>query len=98
MSSLFAVQPTRSGKAPRARWSKVRVEVDDVTYEGQLHLPDGLHRVSDVLCDDRPFLNLIEVSVNGKAPRERFIAINKRSIRTVRVLDDGELSGGLDRW
>jgi hypothetical protein len=97
MSSLLTVQPARGGKAPKARWSKVRVEVDDVVYDGQLYIPDG-HRASDVLSDDRSFLNLIEVSVDGKTPRERFIAINKRSIRTVRVLDDGELQGSLDRW
>jgi hypothetical protein len=98
MSTLFTAQPGRQGKAPRARWSKVQAEVDGIVYEGQLHIPDGLRRVSDVLSDERPFLNLIEVSVNGKPQRERYIAINKRHIRTLRVLDDGELPGGIDRW
>jgi len=92
MSSLLAVQPPPMGKSPRARWSKVRVEVDDVVYDGQLYVPDGKRRVSDVLADERPFLNLIEVSVNGSEPRERFVAINKRYIRTLRILDEGELA------
>lgn len=79
----------------RARWSKVRIEVDEVVYEGQLYVPDGKCRVSDVLADERPFLNLIEVSINGKTPPERFIAVNKRYIRTLRALD--EAGAALDR-
>ena len=90
MSSLLAVQPPPIAKAARARWSKVRVEVDDIVYDGQLYVPDGKRRVSDVLSDERPFLNLIEVSINGKTPRERFVAINKRYIRTLRILDEGD--------
>ena len=50
-----------------------------------------------MLSDERPFLNLIEVSVNGKTLRERFIAINKRYIRTPRVLDEGDLAAA-DKW
>lgn len=92
MSSMLAVQPAPLGKASRARarWSKVVVEVDGIAYEGQLYIPDGKRRVSDVLCDERPFLNLIEVAINGKTPRERYVAINKSYVRTLRVLDEGE--------
>ncbi len=42
MSSLLSVQPARGGKALKARWSKVCVEVDDVIDDGQLYIADGL--------------------------------------------------------
>jgi hypothetical protein len=42
-----------------------------------------------VLSDDRLFIFLTEVSFNESTHVEPFIAINKRFIRTVRILDDG---------
>jgi len=47
-------------------------------------------RLSDVLCDDRPFINLTEVSLNDGESVEAFVAINKNYVRTVRVLHEGD--------
>ncbi len=73
----------------RARWATVRVETDGGVYVGRLFVPETKKRSSDVLCDDRPFLFLTEVSVNDSHDTEPFLAINKRFIKTVRVLHDG---------
>jgi hypothetical protein len=74
----------------RAKWATVRIETDDGVYVGRIYVPETKKRLSDVLSDDRPFLNLTEVSVNGSERVEQFIALNKRYVRTVRVLNEGE--------
>ena len=75
--------------AVRARWATVRIETDTASYVGRLFVPETKKRLSDVLCDDRQFVNLTEVSVNDGEGTESFIALNKRYIKTVRVLDEG---------
>jgi hypothetical protein len=57
---------------------------------GRIHVPETRKRVSDVLGDDRPFLFATEVSVDQTETVEPFLAINKRFVKTVRVLHDGE--------
>ena len=78
------------GYAVRARWATVRIETEGATYVGRLFVPDSKKRLSDVLCDDRPFLNMTEVTINDSHQIEPFVALNKQYIRTVRVLDEGE--------
>jgi hypothetical protein len=79
-----------AGTAPgRARWATVRVETDTATYVGRVYVPETRKRFSDMLCDDRPFLNLTEVSVDDGEQIEAYVAVNKRYVRTVRVLDEG---------
>jgi hypothetical protein len=73
----------------RARWATVRVETDAATYVGRVYVPETRKRLSDMLCDDRPFLNLCEVSIDDGEHIEAYVAINKRYVRTVRVLDEG---------
>ncbi len=73
----------------RARWATVRVETEAGAYVGRLYVPETKKRSSDVLCDDRPFLFLTEVAINDSPETEPFLAINKRLIKTVRVLHDG---------
>jgi hypothetical protein len=73
----------------RARWATVRIETDSSIFVGRLFVPETKKRSSDVLCDDRPFLFLTEVSVNESHDTEPFLAINKRFIKTVRVLHEG---------
>lgn len=73
----------------RARWAIIRIETETAVYVGRLYVPETKKRSSDVLCDDRPFLFLTEVSVNDSQEHEPFLAINKRFVRTVRVLHDG---------
>jgi hypothetical protein len=75
--------------AARARWATVRIETDNATYVGRVYVPETKKRLSDVLCDDRAFINLTEVSINDGEGTESFIAVNKRYIKTVRVLDEG---------
>ena len=73
---------------PRAKWSLVSIETDSAIYVGRIFVPESQRRLSDVLCDERPFVNLTEVSINGCHPAEPFVALNKSCIRTVRVLED----------
>lgn len=90
----MATQPaTRNGVfayAARARWATVRIETETGTYVGRVFIPENKKRLSDVLCDDRPFLSLTEVTVNDGEHIEPFIAVNKSWVRTVRVLDEGQ--------
>jgi hypothetical protein len=78
----------------RSSWATVRVETDGGVYVGRLCVPDAKQRVSDVLADDRQFLSLIEVRVNDGERVEGYMAINKRFVRTLRILDEGGLAGG----
>jgi hypothetical protein len=80
------------GYAPRARWVRVRIETEDAVYLAQVFVPETKKRLSDVLCDDRPFLNLKDVSVNGSSELEPFVALSKRYIKTVRVLQESNES------
>jgi hypothetical protein len=75
--------------AGRARWATVKVETENAVYVGRLYVPETKKRVSDVLGDERPFLNLTEVSTNDAVDTEGFLAINKAFIRTLRILDEG---------
>ena len=81
--------------AARARWAKVRIETADAVYVGLMFIPETKKRLSDVLCDERPFIALTEVSREGCDIREPFLAINKTFVRTVRVLSEAE--GGPQR-
>ncbi len=84
--------PERVGLAgynARARWARVRIETEDGVYVGQVFVPETKKRLSDVLCDDRPFLNMTEVSTNDSQVVEPFVALNKRYIKAVRVLQEG---------
>lgn len=78
------------GYAARARWATVRIETEGATYVGRLFIPDSKKRLSDVLCDERPFLNMTEVVINDSAHVEPFLALNKQYVKTVRVIFEGE--------
>ena len=89
--SRIAVQPTMIGRAAaRARRCVVRVEVEGAVYVGKMYVPDGKRRVSDVLADERSFLNLTDVSIDGSEILEEYLAVNKDYVRTLRILDEGE--------
>src|ERR1043166_4104452 len=54
--------------AQKARWATVRVETEGAVYVGRLYIPETKKRLSDVLCDDRPFLNMTDVAIKiGRA-------------------------------
>ncbi len=68
----------------------MRVETEGGgSYVGRIFVPETKKRSSDVLGDERPFVFLTEVSINDSHDTEPFLAINKRFIKTVRVLHDG---------
>lgn len=71
----------------RSRSVLVRVETDGGVYVGRLSVPKSRLRVADVLADDRQFLSLTDVLVNGGGAPEAFMAVNKTFVRTLRVLD-----------
>jgi hypothetical protein len=77
-------------QATRARWATVRVETDGGEFVGRIFVPETKKRATDMLCDERPFIFLTEVSVNRGETIEPFLAVNKRYIKTVRVLHEGE--------
>ena len=78
------------GYAARAKWSTVRIEIEGAVYVGRVYVPETKKRLSDVLCDERPFILLTEVSTNDSERIEGFVAINKSHVKTVRVLCEGE--------
>lgn len=84
VTSLPTAQPAR------ARWATVRIETDEGVYVGRMFIPEMKKRLSDVLCDDRPFIALTAVSRDHSALEESFVAINKRFVRTVRVLQESD--------
>jgi hypothetical protein len=75
-----------TGYAQRARWEVVRVETEGCVYVGRVYVPETKKRLSDVLCDDRTFLNMTEVTINGSAAIEPFVALNKSFVKSVRVI------------
>ena len=85
-----AERPGAMGWSARAKWSTVRIETDTAVYVGRIFIPETKRRLSDVLSDDRPFINLTEVSVNDTEGTEAFVALNKRYVRTVRILHEGD--------
>jgi hypothetical protein len=83
-----SIQP--SSHAGRARWATVRVETDDGIYVGRMFIPEMKKRLSDVLCDERPFICLTEPTKDAAPMMESFVAVNKSFVRTVRVLQEHE--------
>jgi hypothetical protein len=68
----------------------VHVKTGATVYVARVFVPETRKRFSDVLCDERAFLLLTDVSVDDSEVVEPFIAVNKRSITAVRVLHDGD--------
>jgi len=75
----------------QARWAVVRVETDGAVYVGRLFIPETKKRLSDVLSDDRPFLNMADVTINHTGAVEAFVAVNKAFVKNVRVLEEDDL-------
>jgi hypothetical protein len=76
----------------RIRWATVRIEAEAATYLGRVWVPEGEKRVSDVLSDERLFVSLTEVSINGDPNVEPFVAVSKRYIRRMGVLEEGTVT------
>ena len=82
------LQASTPNRFARARKSIVRIDTEDSVIVGTLYIPDGRRRVTDVLADERPFLNLTEVSINGASQIEPFVALNKQFIRMLRIVHE----------
>lgn len=74
----------------RARWATVRIETEGTVYVGRIFVPETKKRLSDVISDERMFLNLTQVSVNDSAAVEPFVALNKQYVKTIRVINESE--------
>jgi DNA-directed RNA polymerase alpha subunit len=81
---------TSNYSAARARWATVRIETEGTVYVGRIYVPETKKRVSDVIADDRMFLNLTQVSVNDSSEVEAFVALNKQYVKTIRVISENE--------
>jgi hypothetical protein len=81
----------------RPRWATVRIETEGTVYVGRIYVPETKKRVSDVIADDRMFLNLTQVSVNDASAVEPFVALNKQYVKTIRVLSESEAAPTLRR-
>jgi hypothetical protein len=75
-----------------ARWATVRIETEGTVYVGRISLPETKKRLTDVISDERMFLNLTQVSINDSPAVEAFVALNKQYVRTIRVLNEGEIT------
>ncbi len=81
---------TASYSPARARWATVRIETEGTVYVGRIFVPETKKRLSDVISDERMFLNLTQVSVNDSAAVESFVALNKQYVKTIRVISESE--------
>jgi hypothetical protein len=80
-----------------ARWATVRIETEATVYVGRVFVPETKRRVSDVISDERMFLNLTQVSINDSPAVEPFVALNKQYVKTIRVLNEGDMAPAA-RW
>lgn len=63
---------------------KVQVKTIRSTYEGYLVIPQMRKRVSDVLNEEeRFFINLTEVAVDGNQSPIPFVSLNKNMIESI---------------
>jgi uncharacterized protein DUF6812 len=92
MATMISVdRRPQANYATRARWATVRIETAGNTYVGRIYVPETKKRLSDVLSDERLFINLTEVSVNNSPAIDPFVAINKQYVRTIRIIDETEV-------
>jgi hypothetical protein len=94
MATAAAMTSVAGGRttfySAKARWSTVRIETEGATYVGRMYIPENKKRLSDVLCDERPFISLIDVMINDSEHVEPFVALNKGFVRMVRILNEGD--------
>jgi hypothetical protein len=84
------------GYARRIRWATVLIRTDWGTYLGRVQVPHGLRRVEDVLNDARAFVTLFDATMTETGEVQPLLALNKRCVRTARILDPSETGGRFD--
>jgi len=63
---------------------RVKVRTVNATYEGNLLIPPMRKRVSDVLNEEeRTFINLTDVQIDGSKEIIPFVALNKEMIESI---------------
>ena len=65
---------------------KIRVVVKTArgTYDGSFLIPSMRNRISDVLNEeDRIFINLTDVTIDGGAKKVPFVSLNKNMIESI---------------
>lgn len=68
---------------------KVQVRTMRVSYEGYMTIPQMRKRISDVVNEeDRLFINLTDVLVDGKDPSIPFVSVNKNMIESILESDE----------
>ena len=64
--------------------ARVTVKTRSATYEGTLLIPVMRRRVSDMLNDeDKTFINLTEVRIDGAKDPVPYVTINKHQIESI---------------
>jgi hypothetical protein len=74
----------------RARWATVRVKTAAAEFVGRLLVPESGRKTLAALCADRQFVFLTQVCVNHEEALEPFLAISRRYIKAISVLDESE--------
>lgn len=65
---------------------KIRVAIKTArgTYEGDFLIPSMRNRISDVLNEeDRVFINLTDVTIDGGPKKVPFVSLNKSMIESI---------------
>ncbi len=63
---------------------RVKISMGRSVYEGLLTIPPMRKRVSDVINEDnRPFINLTDVRIDGATSSVPYVSINKRLIESL---------------
>jgi len=76
-------------KGINSGYRKVRVWVKTAnsTYTGTLHVPASGKRSSDIINDSRQFLSMTDVESKDFASPKPYLAINKRLVEMVEILE-----------
>ena len=75
----------RSG-ARRRRWVRVKVDTDEGTYVGSVHLDGPAVGLRELVEGDRSYLALWSATHESSGVVEEFVAIHKSAIRLVLLL------------
>jgi hypothetical protein len=84
--------PGTGGKLlPRPRPLGDGADREGTVYVGRVFVLETKKSLSDVISDERMFVNLTQVSINDSPAVEPFVALNKQYVKTIRVLNEGDV-------
>ncbi|HIE66337.1 MAG: hypothetical protein ABGX83_09265 [Nitrospira sp.] len=74
---------------PNLKRVRIQVRTSQANYEGYITIPQMRKRISDVLNEeDRRFINLTDVLVDGKEESIPFVSVNKSMIESILECDE----------